>query len=142
MTHKDFAKVSHSCINSEYLAKDSKSTHSMLMHTENSKYATTEIWNIWNDIKFPFPFIDDKIMTMHRECSKYSTPYASASFTVSQVWCQELMRIFPQAHNIQKFNNFQEFNILMQYVSLKASCLLSFKIVVDSRIFVLHLPGS
>ena len=46
------------------------------------------------------------------------------------------MRIFPQAHNIQ------EFNILMQYVSTKASCLLSLELEIDSQIFVLHLPGS
>ena len=76
-------------------------------------------------------------MTMHhQESSKYSTPYESACFTVSQVWCQELMRISPQAHNIQ------EFNILMQYVSTKANCLLYLEKEVDSKIFVLHLPGS
>ena len=138
MTHKDFAKVSHSCINREYLAKDSKSTHSMMMHTENSKYSTTEmhIWNIWNKmLVLSFYRRQNHDDASSGEFKIFNTLWISLFYSEPSL-VPRINENFPQTQNVQ------EFNILMHHVSKKASCLLSLELEIDSQIFVLHLPGS
>jgi hypothetical protein len=81
-----------------FLSLDANLTHSMMMmhtalHNDYSEYLTFERYSIFGIILHPFFQL---IMMMHREHLKYSTPYAAACSTVSQVWFQELMRIFQQ----------------------------------------------